>query len=52
MGYVVTCDCGDTLRSEDEDGIVAEVQSHVRSSHPELGDSMTRERALELARPD
>lgn len=52
MGYVVSCDCGHTLRSEDEDGIVAEVQMHVRSEHPEMADSLTREQALGMARQE
>lgn len=43
MSKVVNCECGQTVRAEDEDDLVAKVQAHVASDHPELVGKLTRE---------
>jgi predicted small metal-binding protein len=50
MPKVVHCQCGVTLRALDDDGIVAAVQEHVRTVHPDM--EVTREQALAMAQPD
>ena len=49
MAKVVNCPCGTTLRGETDDELVANVDAHVRSDHPEMVDKMTREAVLGMA---
>lgn len=49
MAYVVTCPCGVTIRGEDEDGLVAEVQKHGSAVHNQ---EATREEILAMATQD
>lgn len=37
----VSCECGYSVRDEDEDRVVQTVLGHVSSDHPELVDSVT-----------
>lgn len=43
MTKVVNCECGQTVRAEDEDELVAKVEAHVANDHPELVGKLTRE---------
>jgi predicted small metal-binding protein len=43
MATQVTCECGYIARDEDEDRVVAKVQDHIRTDHPELVESTTPE---------
>ena len=36
MAAVVECGCGEVLQAEDEQALLAEVEGHVGSVHPEL----------------
>jgi predicted small metal-binding protein len=49
MSMKVDCPCGTTMRGEDDDELVANVEAHVRDEHPEMVDSMTRETILGMA---
>lgn len=49
MALQVDCPCGEIVRGEDDDEFVANVEAHVLDKHPEMADSMTRERILEMA---
>jgi hypothetical protein len=44
---ILTCPCGQTMRGEDEDDLVAQVQEHLRREHPTL--EYTREQILLMA---
>jgi hypothetical protein len=46
MAAVVECGCGEVLEAEDEEGLLAEVDCHVGSVHPELIGTLS---PLELA---
>ena len=46
MAAVVECGCGKVLEAEDERGLLAEVECHVGSVHPELVATLS---PLELA---
>jgi predicted small metal-binding protein len=37
----VNCECGFSVRDEDEDRVVEVVLQHVASTHPELAESVT-----------
>ena len=49
MGKVINCECGQTVRGETDDELVAAVEEHVRSDHPELEGKMSREDILAMA---
>jgi hypothetical protein len=46
MAAVVECGCGEVLEAEDEQTLLAEVECHVGSVHPELKGTLS---PLELA---
>jgi predicted small metal-binding protein len=52
MSMKVDCPCGATMRGEDDDELVANVEAHVGDEHPEMADSMTRETILGMATED
>jgi len=45
----VDCPCGATMRGDDDDELVTNVQAHVRDEHPEMAGSMTREQIVAMA---
>ena len=49
MSKKVDCPCGVTMRGDDDDELVTNVQAHVRDEHPEMAGSMTREQILAMA---
>ncbi len=49
MGKVVNCPCGVAVRGETDDELVANVEAHVRSDHPEKVGTMSREDVLAMA---
>ena len=50
MKKVVHCQCGNEIRGENDDELVANVQKHAQEIHN--GMEITREQALAMARPD
>lgn len=50
MTKIVNCECGQTVRAEDEDELVAKVEAHVASDHPELVGKLTREAIVAMAK--
>jgi predicted small metal-binding protein len=49
MAKVVNCECGTTVRGETDDELVANVEAHVQSDHPEMVGKMSREDVLGMA---
>jgi predicted small metal-binding protein len=49
MAKAVDCPCGVTLRGETDDELVANVDGHVRSDHPDMVGTMTRDKIMEMA---
>jgi len=49
MAKVINCECGEVIRADDDDEIVATVSAHVDRQHPELVGKMTREDILAMA---
>ena len=47
MSRQITCECGFVARGETDDDVVAQIERHIRSDHPELADGLTRD---EIAR--
>lgn len=50
MTKIVNCECGQTVRAEGEDELVAKVEAHVASDHPELVGKLTREAIVAMAK--
>jgi predicted small metal-binding protein len=49
MAKAVDCPCGVTVRGETDDELVTNVEQHVQSDHPDLVETMTRDKILEMA---
>lgn len=49
MTKVVNCECGQVVRAESDDELVAAVGAHVERDHPELVGRMSREDILAMA---
>ena len=49
MGKVINCECGEVVRAEDEDELVARVERHVSEAHPELVGKLGRDDILGMA---
>jgi predicted small metal-binding protein len=46
---IINCECGETIRANDDDELVQKVEQHVAQAHPELIGSMSRADALAMA---
>jgi predicted small metal-binding protein len=49
MAKVVNCECGQTIRGETDDELVANVEAHVRSDHPDMVGTMSRDDILGMS---
>ena len=49
MAMSVNCPCGETVRGESDDELVANVEQHIQDKHPDMVGSMSREQILEMA---
>ena len=49
MAKVINCDDGVVIRGESDDELVANAEAHIRSAHPELAGTMTRDQILGMA---
>jgi len=49
MTKVINCECGQIVRAESDDELVAKVEEHVRTAHPELAGQISRDDILAMA---
>lgn len=49
MTMVIDCECGQQIRAEDEDELVAQASAHVQRDHPDLVGKLGREDLLKMA---
>lgn len=49
MTRVINCECGQVVRAENDDDLVARVEEHVHRDHPELVGKLSREDVLAMA---
>jgi predicted small metal-binding protein len=49
MAKVIHCECGFTVRGQDDEELVANGQRHVQEAHPEMAGQMSREDFLAMA---
>jgi hypothetical protein len=52
MGLRIDCECGEVVRAESDDDLVAKVEAHVESDHPELVGKLTRDDVMGMAVED
>jgi hypothetical protein len=49
MAKEINCPCGETVRGESDDELVANAESHMREKHPEMAGTKSREEVLAMA---
>jgi len=49
MSKVINCECGQSVRADSDDELVARVEEHVRTDHPDLVGKMSRDDILAMA---
>jgi predicted small metal-binding protein len=49
MAKQINCECGYTVRGEDDDELIANAEQHIQRDHPELVGQMSREQLLGMA---
>jgi predicted small metal-binding protein len=49
MGKVINCECGEVVRADTDDELVAKVDAHVQSDHPDLVGKLSRDDVLGMA---
>jgi predicted small metal-binding protein len=52
MGKRIDCECGEVVTAASDDELVARVEAHVGSAHPELVGKLSREDVLGMAVED
>ncbi len=43
MSRQIKCECGFVARGEADDEVVDQIEAHIRSDHPELVETLTRD---------
>jgi predicted small metal-binding protein len=49
MGRLINCECGEVIRADDDDELVAQVGGHVERDHPDLVGKLSREDVLAMS---
>ena len=49
MAKLINCECGQVVRGETDDELVANAQAHVNDAHPELVGKVSRDDLLSMA---
>jgi hypothetical protein len=49
MSKIINCECGQVIRAGDDDDLVAQVDDHIKTEHPDLVGRLTREDVLNMA---
>ena len=52
MAKKVDCPCGETVRGESDDELVANVEQHIENDHPDMVGTMSREQILGMAQAE
>lgn len=49
MAKQVNCPCGEVVRGQTDDELVANVEAHIREKHPDMVGTMSRDQILGMA---
>jgi predicted small metal-binding protein len=52
VGKRIDCECGEVVKADSDDELLAKVGAHVERDHPELVDKLSREDVLGMAVED
>jgi predicted small metal-binding protein len=52
MSKLVNCECGNVVRGQSDDELVANVEAHIKEQHPELIGKLSRPDILAMAEED
>jgi len=52
MAKLINCPCGEVVRGESDDELVANAEEHVKTAHPDQVGQRTREDFLGMAEED
>ena len=47
MAKLINCECGRTFRGETTDEVIEQVEEHIRESHPDLIETVSREQLVD-----
>ena len=49
MARVINCECGQVIRGQNDDELVAKAEDHVNQNHPELVGKVSRDDLLAMS---
>jgi len=49
VNLVVNCECGETVRADEDTELVAQVEAHMERNHPEMVGKLSRDDILGMA---
>ena len=49
MGKLINCECGEVVRGDNDEELIAAVQVHVERDHPDLVGKLSREDILSMS---
>ena len=52
MGKIINCECGRVVTGDSDEELIAKVEEHVQSDHPELVGKLGRDDILAMAEED
>jgi predicted small metal-binding protein len=52
VGKIINCECGRIVMANSDDDLVARVEEHVASDHPDLVGKLSRDDILAMAEED
>ena len=49
MGRIINCECGYTVRGEDDQQLLADAHQHMKAEHPDMVGKVTDDQLLAMA---
>ena len=49
MPRTIKCECGEVIRADDEEALLAKAEQHINANHPDLAGKITRDDLLAMA---
>ena len=52
MGRMIRCECGETVRGENDEQVLAAAHDHIEREHPDMVTTITDEQLLAMSEDD
>ena len=52
MGRMIRCECGEVVRGEDDQAVLAAAHEHIEAKHPDLVTTITDDQLMAMAEDD